>query len=252
MRAHQSAESKDGVALTFEVSDTGIGIPGEHLNRIFQPFSQVDGSASRKYGGSGLGLAISAELARLMDGHIAVESELGRGSTFRLTATMRNPAAHLPGVSAGADSGSEAAQTESTILVVEDNPVNQKLTQTQLSVLGFTVDVANDGREALDALARRDYRIVLMDCQMPEMDGYAATAEIRRREAGTDRRTVIVAMTAHALTGAREKCRSAGMDDYISKPVDIGDLDIVLRRWLDASQPDPRGSDATARDSRAS
>ena len=260
MRARQASESADGATLMFEVCDTGIGIAADHQNKIFQPFSQVDGSASRKYGGSGLGLAISAELVRLIDGHISVESALGRGSIFRFTASMGRPGSQPAGSPADAEAGDRdggAGQPVATILVVEDNPVNQKLTQTQLKVLGFAADVVSDGREALDALARKPYSVVLMDCQMPGMDGYAATAEIRRREAGSARRTIVIAMTAHALSGAREKCQAAGMDDYISKPVDVDDLGTTLKRWREASSASANGhvsraSDRNSRDDRQS
>ncbi len=233
VRARQSGESADGVTLMFEVSDTGIGIAADLRNKIFEPFSQIDGSASRKHGGSGLGLSISAELVRLMNGEISLESEPHRGSTFRFTASMSGPGSRPSGGSG--DGNGEAVQPPVTILVVEDNEVNQKLTQTQLNILGFASDVVSDGREALDALARKPYPVVLMDCQMPGMDGYEATAEIRWREAGSPHRTIVIAMTAHALSGAREKCEAAGMDGYVSKPVDIDDLNAALKRWLGAS-----------------
>jgi signal transduction histidine kinase/ActR/RegA family two-component response regulator len=236
IRAGQICESADEVALSFEVSDNGIGIASDQQSAIFQPFSQVDGSTSRNYGGSGLGLAICAELVRQMGGQISVESSLGRGSIFRFTAHLLKPGCQSTDtVSHEGDPASEPDHPATTILVVEDYPVNQKLTQTQLNILGFGADVVSDGREALNAIALKPYPIVLMDCQMPGMDGYEATAEIRRREAGSAHRTIVIAMTAHALNGAREKCQAAGMDDYISKPVDVDDLDATLRRWTRVS-----------------
>ena len=242
MRASQRDESASDRTLAFEVSDDGIGIAGADQSRIFQPFAQIDGSASRKYGGSGLGLAIAAELVRQMGGKIWLESELHRGSTFHFTVQVGKPAesgrSGTVSRSEIADSGDhdpDAAQPTVTILVAEDNPVNQKLTQTQLRILGFAADVVSDGREALEALALRPYPIVLMDCQMPGTDGYEATAEIRRREKGSTQHTIVIAMTAHALSGAREKCQASGMDDYISKPVDLDDLEATLKRWARTS-----------------
>ncbi len=244
MRAGQLDESANEVTLSFEVSDTGIGIAADQQSAIFQPFTQVNGSTSRNYGGSGLGLAIAAHLVREMGGQIEVESELRCGSTFRFTAhlakTIRQKAEDL--AHAGSSVGGNGKPPAITVLVAEDNPVNQKLAQSQLNVLGFAADVVNDGQEALDALALKPYPIVLMDCQMPGMDGYEATAEIRRREAGSAHRTIVIAMTAHALSGAREKCQAAGMDGYITKPVDLDDLDATLKRWTQASSAGTNGN----------
>ncbi|HTJ08813.1 MAG TPA: ATP-binding protein [Candidatus Binataceae bacterium] len=242
MRARQRDESANDRTLAFEVSDEGIGIAAAHQSRIFQPFAQIDGSASRKYGGSGLGLAIAAELVRQMGGKIWLESELHGGSTFHFTVQVGKPAesgqsgtVSRSEIANSGDHDRDAAQPTITILVAEDNPVNQKLTQTQLRILGFAADVVGDGREALEALALKPYPIVLMDCQMPGTDGYEATAEIRRRETGSAQHTIVIAMTAHALSGAREKCQASGMDDYISKPVDLDDLEATLKRWARTS-----------------
>jgi len=242
LRARQRDESANDRTLAFEVSDEGIGIAAAHQSRIFQPFAQIDGSASRKYGGSGLGLAIAAELVRQMGGKIWLESELHGGSTFHFTVQVGKPAesgqsgtVSRSEIANSGDHDRDAAQPTITILVAEDNPVNQKLTQTQLRILGFAADVVSDGREALEALALKPYPIVLMDCQMPGTDGYEATAEIRRRETGSAQHTIVIAMTAHALSGAREKCQASGMDDYISKPVDLDDLEATLKRWARTS-----------------
>jgi CheY-like chemotaxis protein len=189
MHAGQICESAGEVTLSFEVSDNGIGIASDQQSAIFQPFSQVDGSISRNYGGSGLGLAISAELVRQMGGQIAVESSLGRGSIFRFTAHLLKPGCQSTDTLSHEGDPASEAEHPTTILVVDDYPVNQKLTQTQLKILGFGADVVSDGREALDALARKSYPIVLMDCQMPGMDGYEATAEIPARSGlGTSNR----------------------------------------------------------------
>ena len=385
----------DGDALLrFEVRDTGIGIGREAQRRLFQPFSQADSSTSRKYGGTGLGLAISMQLVEAMGSKIAVESELGRGTTFRFAitfarsfaratqlpkagslkglhalivddnATSREVLLHqlstwgadgttvsdgvealtalreraqirpydvvlidfemprmdgltlvrsinedssiagtpllmmssagergeatghiaelgncwfskpikqaklyealatlltgsrigtcrserkatplsVPGFAVAFNENSTSVRHESAeelskrvrILVAEDNPVNQKIALLQLKKLGFQADVVGNGVEAIKALEQAPYPLVLMDCQMPEMDGYTAATELRRRQAG-EQRIVIIAMTAHAMQGEREKCLAAGMDDYITKPVKVDELEAVLNRWMSAA-----------------
>jgi two-component system, sensor histidine kinase and response regulator len=385
------AVANDEIQIHFEVHDTGIGISPEVQRRLFQPFSQADGSTSRKFGGTGLGLAISTQLVEAMGGKIIIESESGKGSTFHFTARFGRSAigadplpkrgdlkgmhalivddnatnrlilhhqlsawevhssavesgsqalaalraqvgvqaydvalldfqmpemdglklageirddptlngtrllmmssagdrsdiesqtntldcwltkpvkrAKLyealtslvfdgPSVAPGNDRKNEAAGLRSLpangrsvtasnrpmeelrkkirVLVAEDNAVNQKLALLQLKKLGFSGDAVGNGLEAIEALRQVPYQVVLMDCQMPEMDGYAATAEIRRRHSGRQR-TVIVAMTAHALEGDREKCLSVGMDDYVSKPIKMEDLEAVMLRWMPAA-----------------
>jgi two-component system, sensor histidine kinase and response regulator len=384
------AVRSDEARIRFEVHDTGIGISAEVQRRLFQPFSQADGSTSRKYGGSGLGLAISMQLVEAMGGKIVIDSEPGKGSTFYFIARFGRSAAGVEApprretlnglralvvddnatnrlilhrqlsawgvTSQAAESGMEAlvalraqaskepydvalldfqmpemdgvmlareiredsaisgtrllmmssagersdvdseatsldcwltkpvkqgklyevlttlipaepggpreverndsvasgaARTASAngksttaparpmeelrkkirVLVAEDNVVNQKLTLLQLKKLGLSGDAVGNGLEAIEALRQVPYQVVLMDCQMPEMDGYAATMEIRRRQSGKHR-TVIIAMTAHALEGDRDKCLSAGMDDYVCKPVKMDELEAVMVRWI--------------------
>jgi hypothetical protein len=214
--------------LHVSVHDTGTGIPKDKQALVFEPFSQADGSITRRYGGSGLGLAISATLVELMGGRIWVESEPDTGSTFHFTATLGVVTAVLPEeatASTGLPAGMESVGARATcarplkILLAEDNMVNQKVAVGLLSRRGHTVVVVDTGLAAIVALERDSFDAVLMDVQMPVLGGLDATVEIRRREAGTDRRIRIVAMTAHSMTGDREQCLAAGMDDYVSKPV---------------------------------
>ncbi|MBK6734433.1 MAG: response regulator [bacterium] len=223
------------VDLCFEVRDTGIGIAAETLQKLFRPFIQADGATNRKYGGTGLGLVISRQLVTLMGGQVDVTSEPGRGSTFSFTVRCGAVAANVVSETGQAAHG-DAPEPEAMagrVLLVEDNPTNQLVATKMLQKLGLTVDVADDGAAAVRKLSLHAYELVLMDCQMPGMDGFEATGRIRGGEAGHDRASVaIVAMTANALVGDRERCLDAGMDDYLAKPVKRSDLERKVRHWL--------------------
>ncbi len=218
--------------VRFQVSDTGVGIAPDMQPLLFERFSQVDSSASRRHGGAGLGLAICKGLVELMGGGIGVASEPGRGAMFWFTVPLQaaEARAHDP----GSPDDPSITRPGRRVLVVEDNDVNQLVTRRMLEKLGVEVEVADNGRVALDRLAAKSFDLVLMDCQMPEMDGYAATRAIRRREKRNGGRMPVVALTASALVGDRERCLAAGMDDYLSKPVTGAELTRVIGRWLPA------------------
>jgi len=235
----QETNANADTILRFTIKDTGMGIPVDVRSRLFQPFTQADGSTTRKYGGTGLGLAISRQLVELMGGEIGFASELGHGSTFWFTVRMQQ---QLAGESSNPDTCKLVApptpleaQTKAKvrILLVEDYVINQTVALGKLEKLGYRADVVDDGLSALKALKLDRYDIVLMDCQMPRLDGYEASAEIRRREAAVTggRHTPIIAMTANAMMGDREKCIAAGMDDYITKPIHADDLERVMAQW---------------------
>ena len=217
------ALSQDGEAcLEFAVRDTGIGIPPSGLERLFQPFAQADASMSRRFGGTGLGLSICKSLVEMMGGRIWVESELGKGSTFYFT--VRLPLAkELPSDFEAPVAIPAAACAQLRILLVEDNPANQKLATYILQDRGHVVEIAGDGQEAVYLTEQNRYDVILMDVQMPGMNGLEATAAIRRREDG-DSRVPIIAMTAHAMRGDRDRCLAAGMDGYLSKPVNAQEM----------------------------
>jgi len=224
------------------VHDTGVGLSSGQQQRLFQPFTQADSSMTRRFGGTGLGLAISKRLVEAMGGGIGVTSEEGQGSTFWISVPFAVvlPSSDGEPVVAGTESGEMQVGVlprvpQSKLLIAEDNPVNQKLVVAQLRKLGYQGVVVANGREALAAVETGQYALVLMDCQMPELDGFAATAAIRQRE-GNRRRLPIIAMTANAMQGDREACLAAGMDDYVSKPVKIGDLRAVIERWRGRSE----------------
>jgi PAS domain S-box-containing protein len=241
------ATTEHEVHLRFGVRDTGIGIAANALEHIFDAFAQADSSTSRSYGGTGLGLAISRQLVRMMGGEIGVTSRHERGSNFWFTVRLQRASqAPLPTTSRVTTGAlSDRSRTSLTprfsgkVLLAEDNDVNQMVATLMLESLGLEVDVAADGMAALLATAHTRYDLIMMDCQMPRMDGFAATAAIRGRE-GTAERCIIVALTAHAMGGDRERCLAAGMDDYLSKPIDRDALVGVLSRWI------PRSSDLKA------
>jgi CheY-like chemotaxis protein/HPt (histidine-containing phosphotransfer) domain-containing protein len=210
------------VHLEFAVRDTGIGIPPSGAARLFQPFAQADPSMTRRFGGTGLGLSICKSLVEMMGGRIWVESEVGKGSTFYFT--VRLPLATEP--PAGYDAPVVTPTTvcaQLRILLVEDNPANQKLATYILQDRGRLVEIAGDGQEAIYLTEQNRYDVILMDVQMPGMNGLEATAAIRKREDGSSR-VPIVAMTAHAMRGDREHCLAAGMDGYLSKPINAQEM----------------------------
>ena len=222
--------------LHFSVRDTGIGIAPDRIRQIFDAFTQADSSTTRKFGGTGLGLTITRRLVKLLGGELHVESEPGRGSCFHfslpaeMVVAQKSPASEGKPVDARRNPDAGAGQH---ILLVEDNPVNQKLALMLLERHGYHVTLADDGQKALEVMMDGHFDVILMDMQMPVMDGIEATAEIRQLEASRGKtRTPIIAMTANAMQGDRERCIEAGMDDYITKPIRADQLFSTLASWL--------------------
>ena len=252
-------DERDGqLTLRFEVGDTGIGVPPDKQDLIFEAFSQADASMTRRYGGAGLGLSIARQLCQMMDGEIGVTSIVGVGSTFWFTIRMLIGKAVAPpppvaaalsvvlpvpaprpaetGLSAVAQGFRAALQAvgraDVQVLLVEDNAANMRVTKALLEILGCTVTPAYNGLEAVEAYRNGSFDLVLMDCQMPEMDGYEASRTIRQMETVQGRRTPIVALTAHAMPGSRETSLAAGMDDQLTKPLTMAALTAKLTEWL--------------------
>jgi CheY-like chemotaxis protein len=235
-----SQESENGLDISFEVQDTGIGIAEDELNKLFLPFSQIDISSTRKYGGTGLGLAISKNLVEIMGGKIWVKSNPGKGSIFYFTIRTKSDFS----VQAEGDESqirlnrrpkqemmpNIVTPSRLRILLAEDNLLNQKVILKMLKHLGYRADVAANGFEVLQALQRQQYDIILMDVRMPELGGLEATRQIRKLWP-VSRQPKIIAVTAYALEGDREKCLEAGMDDYVSKPVKMEELESTLRMY---------------------
>ncbi len=237
-----SGQVEDEIArLEISVKDTGIGIPPEKLDSIFDKFNQVDGTSTKRHEGTGLGLAISKELIEKMNGDIGVSSTLGEGSTFLIrlplpvssdviakhSLTEQNQEiAHKPGSASQEDN-------QCRILVVEDSLVNQEVVKEFLEVVDCQIVMAGNGQEAIDLTEGQEYDLILMDCQMPVVDGFEATRRIREREKEKRcSRTPIVALTANAYESDREKCLGVGMDDFLSKPFALVDFEKTVTKWL--------------------
>ncbi len=215
--------------LRFTAADTGIGLRPDQAARLFSPFVQADASTTRKYGGSGLGLAICKQLVELMGGQIGIESREGEGSTFRFTAVFETAAEADLAPADGAAAKPAGARRGARILVADDDLTNRTVALAQMGKLGHIAEAAVNGAKALEAMRQGRYDLVLMDCEMPVMDGYEATRRIRELDGP---RVPVVALTSHASTGDRDRCLREGMDDVLTKPVDMGRLAETLAKWL--------------------
>jgi CheY-like chemotaxis protein/anti-sigma regulatory factor (Ser/Thr protein kinase) len=237
VRARAGPSARARAEVLFEVTDTGIGVDMAAQPNLFESFIQGDASTTRRLGGTGLGLAICQQLVDAMDGALGVRSEAAGGSTFWFTLPLTQVVVQQDPQDAAGVVDADSPRL-GRILVVDDNPVNQRVAMRMLERRGHQVDVASNGVEAVAAVAHIVYDAVLMDRQMPEMDGFEATRMIRIRE-GPTRHTVIIAMTAGAMIGDEEECLAAGMDAYLSKPVQAATLVAMIDRWIPNREAQP-------------
>lgn len=265
------SQNQRSVTVSLSVSDTGIGLSDRDKQLLFRPFTQVDGATTRRYGGTGLGLSISKRLVDMMGGTIEVDSTMGKGSTFTFIVNLdRSPLAtggqpdfdsseskrraafrsHQNLKAAPALSTNDAAKAPDTvklILVADDNKTSQLVTVLQLKQLGYVGHTVNNGREAVDAALKTPYSLILMDCQMPDVDGFEATGIIRHTESEIGRHTPIIGLTAQAMEGDRERCLQAGMDDYLSKPATLERLKNLVDSWVIKTRSRPNEKDFRSR-----
>ena len=256
LHIRKDAEEAEQIILRFLVTDTGIGIAADKLETIFEPFTQADNSTTRQYGGTGLGLTIASQLVGLMGGTVGVESVEGKETTFWFTVILakQNPfllPAPLPldektTTSPKQDEAGENNTRIPRILLAEDDPINQQMTKVFLTKSGYHVDVANNGREVIKLLEEKDYALVLMDCMMPGLSGYEATAIIRNPASAVRNHAIpVIALTANAMPEDRNNCLVAGMDDYLAKPIEVAKVLAVLEKWapLNMNQEAETGRD---------
>ena len=239
-------QTEQDISLKMLVKDTGIGIPTDQLNHLFESFSQVDSSSTRRYGGTGLGLAIASQLVKIMGGKLSVQSELGKGCefwfvlTFKKQKDRRNNEPNSEVINQYLTRADdvllevpESVKRKTRILLVEDDKINQMVALFTLKRLGFDIDAVENGKDCISALENVNFDIIFMDLQMPELDGFETTHVIRDKKSLVKNHKVpIIAMTAHAMKGDKERCIKEGMDDYISKPVNQNELNVILNRWL--------------------
>lgn len=234
VRARMRTQTDEGVKLHFEIQDSGVGMDAATVNNLFTEFMQADASTTRKFGGTGLGLSISKKMVERMSGEIGANSEVGKGTTFWFNVNLKVGQSQERVAEAQNSVIPSAQKYAWKILVADDNILNQKIAAKTLEKYGLACDMVSNGKEAVQAVHDREYHLILMDCQMPEMDGYAATAEIRKGGHKCDPNMPILAMTAGAMKSEQQRCLNAGMSDYISKPFTLQNFAATIEKWLGA------------------